>query len=160
MVLCLNSARAPEVALRPLPRCVVLVGALLSASLAAAQDVPAPEPAVTTSPDSAAEAAPPLSADGCPERYLILRVEPSLSEALGHEIGVDLAVELQTRGIAVCTTPRADVSPLALVDTPTNGVRALDRAGRSHDAEACAAGSLAAQGPGDRACAGSGHCSG
>ena len=53
--------------------------------------------------------------DGCPERYLILRSESSLNEAFAEEIRVDLAAELQRRSIGVCVTPRAEVSPLALV---------------------------------------------
>ncbi len=113
---------------RALIRSAVLLGALAGTSESSAQLAPAPEPTVIQKPGEietsaggpqdpeAAAALPSLSADrGCPERYLVLQVEPTLSEGLAHEIGVDLSVELQARGIGVCAAQRSDVPPLALV---------------------------------------------
>ena len=113
MVLCSTSLRSA--ALVGAPFLVLLAGglSLCSASRGAAQAPPEAAPALSPTPD--AVLAPPLALDACPERYLVLQVEPTLSEALAREIAVDLTAELQTRGIGVCTGERAGTPPLARI---------------------------------------------
>lgn len=107
-----------------LPSAFVTVCWLSATAHGFAQELPdaGSEPAIEPqTPDA------PQAQHRCPERYLVLTTGPDIEAELAREIRVDLEVELQRRGMGVCTETGPETAPLALVALEVkNGVLSIE----------------------------------